>query len=43
LRIADAVTHQPDLILMDMSLPGIDGWTAAAERFGHPAACRMES
>ena len=28
--IEDAVTHQPDLILMDMSLPEIDGWTAAA-------------
>ena len=28
--IEDAIAHRPDLILMDMSLPEIDGWTAAA-------------
>jgi CheY-like chemotaxis protein len=27
--VAMATTAQPDLILMDMSLPGIDGWEAA--------------
>jgi two-component system cell cycle response regulator DivK len=26
--IASALAHQPDLILMDMSLPKIDGWDA---------------
>jgi two-component system, cell cycle response regulator DivK len=28
--------EQPDLILMDLSLPGIDGWTAARELKADP-------
>lgn len=26
--VAQAISERPDLILMDMSLPGIDGWEA---------------
>ena len=26
-----AQTHRPDLVLMDMSLPVVDGWTATAQ------------
>jgi two-component system, cell cycle response regulator DivK len=28
--IAQAIAHQPDLILMDMSLPGLSGWEAVS-------------
>jgi CheY-like chemotaxis protein len=32
-----AVAAQPDLILMDMSLPVIDGWTASKEIKANPS------
>jgi CheY-like chemotaxis protein len=32
-----AATSKPDLIVMDMSLPVKDGWTAAGEIKAHPA------
>ncbi len=31
IAIAQAVAHHPNLILMDMSLPGITGWEAVAQ------------
>jgi CheY-like chemotaxis protein len=31
-----AMTQQPDLILMDVSLPGIDGWEATKTLKGNP-------
>ena len=35
--VARARSEQPELILMDMSLPGKDGWTAAREIKGDAA------
>lgn len=29
--LSQAVTHHPDLMLMDMSLPGISGWDAVKQ------------
>ena len=34
--IEAAVGHQPDLILMDLSLPGIDGWEATRRLKARP-------
>jgi len=34
--IAQAQAHHPDLILLDMSLPEIDGWTVARTLRQHP-------
>jgi two-component system cell cycle response regulator DivK len=39
--IAAARTEAPDLILMDMSLPEIDGWEAASHLKQDPATSRI--
>lgn len=35
--VALAAQHVPDLILMDLSLPKMDGWTAATQIKANPA------
>lgn len=35
--VARATQERPDLILMDLSLPQIDGWTATRQIKGNPA------
>ena len=37
--IAMAATERPDLILMDLNLPQIDGWEAARRLKADPATC----
>jgi two-component system cell cycle response regulator DivK len=39
--IASAVTEEPDLILMDMSLPILDGWEAARRLKSNPETCQI--
>ena len=34
-----AVTTRPDAILMDLSLPQLDGWEATRQLKAHPATC----
>jgi len=36
-----AQTEQPDLILMDLGLPGIDGWDATAHLKSNPETSRI--
>jgi CheY-like chemotaxis protein len=35
--VEQAIAEAPDLILMDMSLPVLDGWEATAQIKAHPA------
>lgn len=38
--IARAIEQRPDLILMDLSIPGVDGWEATRRLKAHPVtAC----
>jgi two-component system, cell cycle response regulator DivK len=34
--VEKAISEQPDLILMDIMMPGMDGWAAARELKGNP-------
>ncbi|MCK5697011.1 MAG: response regulator [Gammaproteobacteria bacterium] len=37
--VKQAITYQPDLILMDINLPGIDGYEAAQQLAINPSTC----
>jgi CheY-like chemotaxis protein len=39
--LARAVSEQPDLVLMDMSLPVIDGWEATRRMKADPTTARI--
>ena len=39
--VARAHTESPDLILMDLGLPGIDGWEATRQLKNDPATCHI--
>ena len=39
--LARAVADQPDLVLMDMSLPVVDGWEATRRMKADPATARI--
>ncbi len=41
LGIAKVREEQPDLVLMDMSLPGLDGWEATRRLRADPATARV--
>jgi CheY-like chemotaxis protein len=35
--LADAAAHPPDLLLLDLLLPGLDGWAVARQLRANPA------
>ena len=35
--LVDATTHPPDLLLLDLLLPGLDGWAVARQLRANPA------
>ena len=39
--LAAATAEMPDVVLMDLSLPDIDGWDVTALMKAHPAASRI--
>jgi CheY-like chemotaxis protein len=39
--LALALEFRPDVIVMDLSLPSMDGWTAIAGLAGHPETARI--
>jgi CheY-like chemotaxis protein len=39
--LARAISDQPDLVLMDMSLPVVDGWEATRRMKADPATARI--
>jgi len=39
--IAKALEHEPDLVLMDLSLPGLDGWEATKRLRADPATAHL--
>jgi two-component system response regulator DesR len=39
--VAAALEHRPDVALLDIGLPGVDGITAAAELSGRLPGCRV--
>jgi CheY-like chemotaxis protein len=38
--VAAAQDHRPDVVLLDIGLPGLDGWEVARRLQGHPAPKR---
>jgi CheY-like chemotaxis protein len=38
--VGAAQAHRPDVVLLDISLPGLDGWEVARRLQGHPAERR---